>query len=79
MDFLTVTRGSMLLWPFSSERVSPPVHLFYGLGWSHGVASELHLVTLVTELAFVAILAAFVLWVDRRRRVRAGEQAGMAG
>jgi membrane-bound metal-dependent hydrolase YbcI (DUF457 family) len=73
MDFLTISRGTMLLWPFSTERFSPPVQLFYGLRWSHGLASELHLVTLATELAFVAALAIVVLLRDRRRLAQAAE------
>lgn len=71
MDFLTISRGTMLLWPFSTERFSPPVHLFYGFRWSHGLVDELHMVTLVTELVFVAALAVAVFLVDRRRRAPA--------
>ena len=79
MDFLTISRGTMLLWPFSTERISPPVHLFYGFRWSHGLVDELHLVTLVTELVFVVSLAGIVFFVDRRRRRPAFESGPGAG
>ncbi|NIV75262.1 MAG: hypothetical protein GWN37_10615, partial [Gammaproteobacteria bacterium] len=31
LDYLTVGRGVMLLWPLSAERFAPPIYLFYGL------------------------------------------------
>lgn len=67
MDFLTVSRGTMLLWPLSTERFSPPLHLFYGLRWSHGMSSTTHFVTLASELVFVVALAGLVRFVERRR------------
>lgn len=62
LDYLTLGRGVMLLWPFSLERFSPPFPLFYGVRWSDGLLSAKHLVTLVTELAFLLIL-----WLALRR------------
>jgi inner membrane protein len=73
MDFLTISRGSMLLWPFSTERISPPLHVFYGFRWSHGLVSELHLITLVTELIFAGALVGMVMLVDRRRQAPASD------
>ena len=71
MDFLTISRGSMMLWPFTTERFEPPVRIFYGLRWSHGPVSDLHLITLVTESVFVVVLAVLVVWLERRRSRRA--------
>ncbi len=62
LDYLTVGRGVMLLWPLSAERFAPPIYLFYGLHWSDGLVSARHLVTVVTELAFVAVIFAGVRW-----------------
>ncbi|UCG22690.1 MAG: metal-dependent hydrolase, partial [Chloroflexota bacterium] len=49
MDALTVGRGVMALWPFSSVRILSPLPLFYGLHWSDGLRSWSHMVTLLTE------------------------------
>lgn len=70
MDFFTMGRGLMLLWPISSQRVTPPIHLFFGLRWSHGVVSSLHFVTLFTELAFAAALVLGLELFRRRRHAR---------
>ena len=56
MDLFTVGRGVKLLWPFSEERFSPAVPLFYGLRWSDGLVSQHHVWTVVTELVFVLIV-----------------------
>jgi inner membrane protein len=56
MDALTVGRGVMIFWPLSTERFLSPIPLFYGLHWSDGFLSWRHLVTLVSEAAFAAIL-----------------------
>ncbi len=63
MDFFTIGRGVMLLWPFSSERFEAPVKLFYGLHWSNGWISISHLWTAVTELILIILVgcAAYVL------------------
>lgn len=53
MDFFTIGRGVMILWPFSSARYEPAVKLFYGLHWSDGWISVRHLWTLLTELGYV--------------------------
>jgi membrane-bound metal-dependent hydrolase YbcI (DUF457 family) len=67
MDFLTIGRGVMLLWPLSSERFAPPFYLFYGLRWSDGVFSSRHFITVFSELGSAAVL--FVaLWLHSRRR-----------
>jgi membrane-bound metal-dependent hydrolase YbcI (DUF457 family) len=58
MDFFTVSRGVMLLWPFTDARFHPPVHLFYGVRWSDGLISARHLITVGTELITVAALLA---------------------
>jgi inner membrane protein len=65
MDFLTIGRGVMALWPLSAERYASPIRLFYGLHWSQGWLSVRHLWTLLTELGFVAVLGAAVSLWDR--------------
>lgn len=71
MDFLTWGRGVKLLWPFFSARLQPPMYLFYGLHWSNGWLSYRHLVTLATELLFVALLVLIVHRGSRDWLVRA--------
>lgn len=56
MDFFTVGRGVMLLLPFSHERYSAPVAIFYGLRWSQGVFSSHHVWTIATELLFAVVV-----------------------
>ena len=65
MDYLTVGRGVMLLWPFQTERYAPPIHVFYGLRWSDGFLSPHHLVTLLSELVFVVLLVGTMRWFRR--------------
>ena len=76
MDFFTVGRGVMVFWPISGERIQPPFHLFYGLRWSDGIFSERHLITLASELCFLAVLffglRLYVKIDDRRRVFREG-------
>ena len=67
MDFVTVGRGVMLLWPLTSRRFAPPVTLFHGLHWSEGLWSRSHLITAATELAIMLPLTLWVLWRGRRR------------
>ncbi len=73
MDFLTVGRGVMLLWPLTTERFSPPFHLFFGLRWSDGLSSTHHLVTVATELLFAAALFIALRWLLQRRDQRSRE------
>jgi membrane-bound metal-dependent hydrolase YbcI (DUF457 family) len=60
LDYFTVGRGVMLLWPLSSARFQSSVKLFYGLHWSDGIMSVNHVWTLLNELGFV-VLAVFVM------------------
>lgn len=69
MDFLTVGRGVMVLWPWSHERFGSPIRVFYGLHWSEGWMSWRHLWTVLTELALFGALAVLILW--KRRLTRA--------
>lgn len=57
MDFFTVGRGVMALWPLTSERFLSPVAIFYGLHWSDGMYSVRHIWTLFTESAVALLLA----------------------
>lgn len=72
MDFFTIGRGVMLLWPFSPQRFSSPVKLFYGLHWSDGWLSLRHIWTLFTELGFVVVLVAAVHLLPKSKRVAKG-------
>lgn len=67
MDWATVGRGVMLFWPLTTERFQSPIVLFYGLRWSEGLWSPLHLITLANELALIALV---VLWFRWRRTSR---------
>ena len=73
MDFFTVGRGVMLLWPWTDARFQPPFELFYGLRWSDGPISHRHLWTLLTESAFAAVVVSVAVLATRGRR-RAPEQ-----
>lgn len=57
LDYFTVGRGVMLLWPLSSARFQAQVKLFYGLHWSDGLLSIRHLWALLSELVFAALVA----------------------
>lgn len=54
LDWLTFGRGLKLLWPFVHTRYASPVPIFYGVRHSEGLFSYYHLITITTELAFVA-------------------------
>jgi hypothetical protein len=56
MDFFTVGRGVMALWPLTGERFQSPLKLFYGLHWSEGWVSTRNLWTFVTEVAFSLVV-----------------------
>lgn len=60
MDAASVTRGVMLLWPLNENRFGLPWPLFYGVRWSEGFASWHHLISLLNELIFAAVLLGFV-------------------
>jgi membrane-bound metal-dependent hydrolase YbcI (DUF457 family) len=64
MDMATHGGGAMVWWPFSAERHSAPFPVFYGARHSQPMAVDLHALTLVTELLFVAPL----WWVSERLR-----------
>ncbi len=65
--FTYESRGVMLFWPLTPERFTAPVKLFYGVRWSEGVFSPLHLITLTSELVFSAVLLAGTAWLAGRR------------
>lgn len=58
LDYFTWGRGVMALWPFTADRLTAPLWLFYGLHWSQGFVSPRHLVTLATEIPVAAVLVA---------------------
>lgn len=53
MDAATLGPGVKLLWPFTDERLSAPLTIFYGVRHSDGLFSPHHLVTIGTELAII--------------------------
>jgi len=55
LDFFTIGRGVMALWPLSQERFGSPLPLFYGLHWSDGLFSIRHIWTFLTESATAAL------------------------
>lgn len=71
MDLLTWGRGVMLFWPFSGERILPPVKLFYGFHWSEGLFSARHGWTVLTEgaliLAVIAVRFAVIAYSRRKK------------
>lgn len=50
--------GVSLLWPWYGERIGSPVRVFYGVRHGESVRHriDLHMITLVTELAFAAVV-----------------------
>ncbi|WP_028572942.1 metal-dependent hydrolase [Desulfonatronum lacustre] len=66
MDAATHGPGVKLLWPFTDERFSAPVAIFYGVRHSDGLFSLHHLITIGTELA---IIAGFLLLAHFRFRL----------
>ena len=71
MDYLTVGRGVMALWPFLPDRFESPVCLFRGVKWSWGLWSIEHLWTLLNESLFVGVLVLLASLMRRRRRAEA--------
>lgn len=70
MDFLTFGgRGVMLFWPLSLERFESPVKIFYGVRWSEGVMSSVHLNTFINEVVFVLLVGIILLIVEKRRTI----------
>jgi inner membrane protein len=67
MDWLTVGRGVMALWPWAPDRFRSPVLIFPGLHWSDGLWTTRHLWTALNDGAFAAAVVAAVHW----RRPRA--------
>lgn len=70
MDYFTVGRGVMLFWPFSAERWSAPIKIFYGLHWSDGWWTVRHLWTAVTEITFAAVCVCVLISWKRGARAR---------
>lgn len=79
MDYFTIGRGVMLLWPFTAERYQPPATVFTGLHWSEGWLSVNHLVTLVNEAAFILVLYFVMQAVRSRRQAGRTTPPGTAG
>lgn len=68
MDSMSVeTRGVMMLWPLTAERFHSPVKFFVGFDWAKGLPEGLRLMTAVSELFFILILAPVVYFKERRK------------
>jgi inner membrane protein len=67
LDFFTVGRGVMALWPITSERLQSPLKLFYGVNYNGGFIDPQHLLTLASELVFVLLLIV-ITWIIEKRR-----------
>ena len=70
MDSATITRGVMLFWPLTDERYASPYTIFYGVRWSEDWLSPLHLITLVTELVFAAVVVFWAKWFSEQRNTK---------
>ena len=66
MDYFSKGRGVRLLWPFEDDRYTAPMPLFYGVRWADGWWTSGHLLTLLNELAFAALI--FIAAFYRRPR-----------
>jgi len=75
LDFFSSRRGVMLFWPLSSRRFKYPVKLFYGMRWSASITSKHHVITLVTETAFAAVLFLLLRLGGGSRRDRVAEES----
>ena len=52
----------MLLWPFSDERFTSPLILYYGVRNSEGLLSFFHIITLLNEIAVLIVVGPLV-WI----------------
>ncbi len=66
MDYATVGRGVMLLWPLSAARFQSPVILFHGLHWSQPWNSPSHLATLANELLWIGAMVSVIFLIRSR-------------
>ena len=81
MDFFTYdSRGLMFFWPFMSERYASELVLFYGVRWSEGWIAIEHLITLMTELVFIATIFGLLSGFSRirNRKVTGGYRGVIA-
>jgi hypothetical protein len=72
MDLFTYgDRGSMIWWPLTSDRYVGSFTFFFGVRWSEGVFSFMHLVTIATEGVFAGVMVLLANALDRwRQRIR---------
>jgi len=66
LDFFTIGRGVMALWPLSQERFVSPLPVFYGLHWSDGLFSTRHVWTFLTESATAALFILVIHYLTSR-------------
>ena len=70
MDMMTAERGVMIFWPFTQNRFTFPIKVFYGVQWGLGWFSLWHLWTVFTEALFVLVVV-FAENYFRKRRTKA--------
>jgi membrane-bound metal-dependent hydrolase YbcI (DUF457 family) len=68
LDFFTIGRGVMALWPISQGRFTSPLSLFYGLHWSDGIFSIHHVWTIITESITALLITGPVYYLTSKDR-----------
>ena len=68
LDYFTWGRGVMAFWPVVSDRFSSEIPLFYGVHWSHGLATTRHFLTIVSEVPLVVIVLLAMRRLPLKRR-----------
>ena len=67
-------RGVLLFWPFSDVRIISPVYLFLGVRHSCDAPWYMHVLTVLNELVFAAIVWGVVRWFRRPRSTESEPQ-----
>lgn len=67
MDMMTAERGVMIFWPFTQNRLTFPIKVFYGVQWGLGWFSLWHLWTVFTEALFVLVVVLAENYFGKRR------------
>lgn len=66
LDAFTWGGGLQLLWPVIDEYFQMPIVLFFGVHHSEGLFHWYHLVTLLNDLTFAALVWGCATWLRRR-------------
>lgn len=69
MDLVTHdSRGVALLWPIIPDRIASPIGIFTGVNHSDWSRFDLHLITLITETLFAALIFGITKYITGIRR-----------